>query len=230
MAHSLRYLIAAVLAIGAALLTPGRAASAEQAVRFTVFVSRTASGLSFLPRVGQPSVPVVVYPTARSPHYEYRGPMPLRFQDAKSGVVVAEATVPPSITEALLLFVPLEPLPATGLRYQVFVLDDSSVRQAPGSIALINFSGLELSGTIDGQSVRLATGLNPVQPIGRTAAVALRGTLKGRSYQAYAGTIELKNSERALLLLLPPFYKGSLEVQSRLLIDSPLRKTTSVLR
>ena len=225
MAHSLRYLIAAVLAIGAALLTPGRAASAEQAVRFTVFVSRTASGLSFLPRVGQPSVLVMVWGLASA-----GGPMPLRFQDAKSGVVVAEATVPPSITEALLLFVPLEPLPATGLRYQVFVLDDSSVRQAPGSIALINFSGLELSGTIDGQSVRLATGLNPVQPIGRTAAVALRGTLKGRSYQAYAGTIELKNSERALLLLLPPFYKGSLEVQSRLLIDSPLRKTTSVLR
>ena len=230
MAHSLRYLIAAVLAIGAALLTPGRAASAEQAVRFTVFASRTASGLSFSPRVGQPSVRVVVYPTARSPRYEYRGPMPLRFQDAKSGVVVAEATVPPSITEALLLFVPLEPLPATGLRYQVFVLDDSSARQAPGSLALINFSGLEMSGTIDGQSVTLVTGLNPVQTIGRSAAVALRTTLNGRSYQAYAGTIELKNSERALLLLLPPFYKGSLEVQSRLLIDSPLRKTTSVLR
>ena len=230
MAYSLRYLIAALLAIGAGVLSPARAASAEPAVRFTVFASRAASGLIFTPRLGQPAVPLVCYPTARSPRYEYRGPMPLRFQDAKSGAVVAEATVPPAITEALLLLVPVEPAPATGLRYQVFVLDDSSARQAPGSLALINFSGMELSGTIDGQAVNLTAGLNPVQTIGRSAALALRTTVKGRSYQAYAGKVELKNAERALLLLLPPFYKGSLEVQSRLLVDTPPRSPTPAQR
>ena len=36
-----------------------------------------------------------------------------------------------------------------------------------------------------------------------------------------AGTVELRRGERALLVLLPPFYRGSAEVQSRLLIDSP---------
>jgi hypothetical protein len=223
MAHPLRYLIAPLLAFGAVLLAPGRAAAAEQAVRFTVFASRATSGLTFSPRVGQPAVPVVFYPTARSPRYEYRGPMPLRFTDAKSGAVVAEATVPPTIADALLLLVPLEPAPAAGLRYQVFVLDDTAARQAPGSLALINFSGMELAGTIDGQPVTLTAGLNPVQPIGRAAALLLRTTVKGRSYQAYAGKIELKAAERALLLLLPPFYKGSLEVQSRVLVDTPPR-------
>jgi len=84
MAHALRYLIAAVLAIGAGLLAPVRAASAEQAVRFTVFASRTASGLMFTPRPGQPTAPIVGYPTARSPRYEYRGPMPLRFRTRRA--------------------------------------------------------------------------------------------------------------------------------------------------
>jgi len=133
--------------------------------------------------------------------------------------------VPPSISDALLLFVPLDPAPATGLRYQVFVLDDSSARQAPGSLVVINFSGMELSGTIDGQAVKLTARLNPVQPIGRYRECALRTTVKGRSYQSYTGMIELKSTERALLLLFPPFYKGSAEVQSRLLIDSPHRPT-----
>jgi hypothetical protein len=156
--------------------------------------------------------------------------MPLRFTDAKSGAVVAEATVPPTIADALLLLVPLEPAPAAGLRYQVFVLDDTAARQAPGSLALINFSGMELAGTIDGQPVTLTAGLNPVQPIGRAAALLLRTTVKGRSYQAYAGKIELKAAERALLLLLPPFYKGSLEVQSRMLVDTPPRAPAASAR
>jgi hypothetical protein len=48
----------------------------------------------------------------------------------------------------------------------------------------------------------------------------LRTTVKNRTYQAYVGNIELGKNERALLLLLPPFYRGSPEVQSRLLIDA----------
>ena len=33
--------------------------------------------------------------------------------------------------------------------------------------------------------------------------------------------VALERNERALLILFPPFYKGSLEVQSRLLVDQP---------
>ncbi len=233
MAHALRYLIA-LQRIGFSLLavsvfafalapSPARAESAapEQRLRFTVFSSRAAAGLAYVPRTAQPAAPVVLYPTARSPRYEYRGPMPLRFTDAATKTVVAEATIPPAITDALLLLVPITPAPSTGLRYQVYVLDDSAARQATGTLAIINFSGLALTGTLDGKTISVAAGLNAPLPVGRAAPITLRTAVKNRSLQAYAGTVELGKNERALLLLLPPFYSGSAEVQSRLLLDAP---------
>ena len=55
--------------------------------------------------------------------------------------------------------------------------------------------------------------------VGRTANIVLRTTFKQRSYQSYATTLQLSAKQRALLILFPPFYKGSLEVQSRMLVD-----------
>lgn len=216
-----RPVLIALVVFFAPLRADVESATPEQSVRFTVFSSRPAEGLTYVARLAQPAKPVVLYPTARSPRYEYRGPMPLRLTDAAAKTVVAEATIPPSITDALLLLVPITPAPATGLRYQTYVLDDSAARQAPGTLAIINFSGFALTGTLEGKAVALAAGLNAPQPIGRSAPITLRTMVKNRSLQAYAGTVELGKNERALLLLLPPFYRGSAEVQSRLLIDNP---------
>ena len=220
MAHALRYLI---LVLGGAgwLAAADPAPAGTQALRFTIFSPRAVQGLTFTPRVGQAPKPLVLYPTARSPRYEYVGAMPLRITEAKTNAVVAEATVPREISTALILLVPLEPAPTTGRRYQTYVLDDTAVRQATGTLAIINFSGLELAGSLDGKPLALTAGLNPALPLGRTAALTLRTTVKNRVVQAYAGNIELGKNERALLLLLPPFYGGSPEVQSRLLIDAP---------
>lgn len=107
--------------------------------------------------------------------------MPLRITDAATKSVVAEATVPLEITEALLLLVPLDPAPAAGLRYQTYVLDDSAVRQAAGTLSILNLSGFALSGTVGDRATSLATGLNPAVPIARSAAVVLRTTVKNRS-------------------------------------------------
>jgi hypothetical protein len=221
MAHALRYLILALCCCFCGVLSAAEPAPAgSQAVRFTVFSPRAVNGLTFTPRSGQAPKHLVLYPTARSPRYDYLGSMPLRITDAQSNTVVAEATVPREITSALLLLVPLEPAPAAGLRYQTYVLDDTTARQSAGTLAIINFSGLELAGTLDGKPLALTAGLNAATPLGRSTALTLRTTLKNRTYQAYAGNFELGKNERALLLLLPPFYRGSLEVQSRLLIDA----------
>jgi hypothetical protein len=220
MAYALRYLIL-TLCCGGVLSAVEPAPAGAQAVRFTVFSPRAVNGLTFTSRPGQAPKHLVLYPTARSPRYDYLGSMPLRITDAQTNTVVAEATVPREITSALLLLVPLEPAPAAGLRYQTYVLDDTAARQPAGTLAIINFSGLELAGTIDGKPLALTAGLNAATPLVRSAALTLRATVKNRTYQAYAGNVELGKNERALLLLLPPFYRGSLEVQSRLLIDAP---------
>ena len=205
-------------ALGAPAQTPR---ATEQAGRFTVFSARPVADLGFVPRAAVARQPVVFYPTARSPRYDYRSAMPLRFTNGPTGAVVASVTIPPDIREALLLFSPIDPAPATGLRYQVVVLDDSALRHGAGALVVINLSGLALSGTLGNQEVNLTAGLNAPIPAGASAKLVLRTAAGGRSYQAYAGALQLKKNERALLLLFPPFYRGSHEVQSRLLVDDP---------
>lgn len=199
---------------------------AGQVVRFTVFAVKPISDLAFLPRFGAAPLKIVFYPTARSPRYEFRGAMPLQFFDVTTGAIVAEATVPPGIRDALLLFSPIETAGGDGkkkssISYRISVLDDGAARHAAGELSIINLSGLTLGGTVAKKDVTLRAGLNPNLKVGRSAVVALRTTFKQRSYQSYAGTIPLTAKQRALLILFPPFYQGSLEVQSRVLIDEP---------
>jgi len=201
----------------------------DQPLHFSVFSAQPIAGLSYLPRPNTAAAKLIFYPTARSPRYDYRGAMPVRFVDSGSGAVVAEVTVPLEFSNALLLFSPIGPpvasstgaKPATTLKYRVAVLDDGGGRQPAGSLAIINFSGLALNGIVDGKDVTLKDGLNAAQTVARSAKILLRASVKGRIYQAYAETLQLKKNERALLILFPPFYRGSFEVQSRLLVDEP---------
>ena len=205
--------------LGAAAAEPAAAVS----VRFTVFSPQPIRDLSFTPRSNAAPVKVVFQPTARSARQEFRGVGPLRFVDANSGDVVAEAVIPPSIRDALLLFSPLDATAAAGksLRYQIAVLDDGAARHGSGGLAIINLSGLALAGTVGAEKVTLKAGLNPTLAIGRAAAVTLSTAFKGRTNRSYAATVTLGRNERALLILFPPFNPGSLEVQPRLLVDQP---------
>lgn len=211
-----------------AMVLPARAQTAplqEQWVRFTVFSVRPIADLAYAPRPGAAPKTLLLFPTARSPRYEYRGTMPLRFIDMTTGAVVAEARIPPDVRDVLLLFSPMEATPAaaeeTPLRYRIAVLDESAARHGAGGLVIINFSGLALSGTVGGEMVTLRAGLNPLVKVAGTTNLALRTTFKERSYHSYSGTVKLARSERALLILFPPFYPGSLEVQPRLLVDEP---------
>jgi len=190
-------------------------------VRFTVFAAKAPVDLGFVPKPGAAPQKLQFYPTARSPRYEYRGPLPLRILDPATGHVVAEAAIPPGTSDVLLLLTPLAADAPGPLRYEVVVLDDGALRHGPGGLAIINLSGLELGGTVGKESVALKPGLNPTTTLTAPTKVAFTTPFKGRLYPAYNGTVTLKRNERALLLLFPPFYKGSLEVQSRLLIDYP---------
>jgi hypothetical protein len=213
-------------ALMAVLILPGLPAGAPPAVpavRFTVFAPQPLAGLAYRPAAGAAWEEVKFYPTARSPRYEYRGAMPLRFIDRGSQAVVAEATVPAGLREALLLFIPHEAAAggAGRPRFQVAVLDDGAARHGAGGLAIVNLSGLALSGTVNSKAVELTSGLNPPLPVGRSAKIVLTTVFKQRTYTSYSATIGLGRNERALVILFPPFNKGSLEVQPRLLVDEP---------
>jgi hypothetical protein len=198
-------------------------APAIQAARFTVFSAKPITDVAFTPRPNAGPQKLQFNPSSRSPRYEYRGTMPVHFVDVTTGAVVAEVNIPPNVRDALLLFTPLDPAAsgAAALRYQVSVLDDGAARHGPGGLAIINLSGLALNGTVGTEKVALNPGLNPTLTINRAAKITLSTVFKNRTYQSYTGTVTLGRNERALLILFPPFYKGALEVQSRLLLDQP---------
>lgn len=220
------WLVTVVVAVGCLCGASGVRAQAPviQVVRFTVFAAKPVTDVAFVPRPGAAPQALGFRPTARSARYEYRGAMPLRFVDAATGEIVAEATIPTGVQDALLLFNAVNP-PAgasePGLRYQVFVVDDGAARHGPAGLAILNFSGLALTGTVNNQAVALRPGLNPPVTVGRSAKIVLNSVFKNRTYQSYAGTAPLGVGERALLVLFPPYYPGSREVQWRLLIDRP---------
>jgi|GEM_PF-3687896 len=156
-----RVLFFALLLAGGGSSFAGAAwAPGKPTVHFTVFSAQTVAGLVYTPRENAEPRPVIFYPTTRSPRYEYRGTMPLRFSDSISDTVVAEVTIPSSVTHALLLFEPLSPVSSGGLRYRIHLLDDGAARQASGSVSIVNFSGLPVSGTIGRYEVVLKEGLN----------------------------------------------------------------------
>jgi hypothetical protein len=211
-----------LLAGAIAVSAHGATAPTPAAVRFTVFSAQPVKGLTFVPRPNAAPQELVFQPTARSARHEYRGPMPLRIIESGTGTLVAEATIPAGIRDALLLFLPIADGKGGGaLRYQVAVLDDGAGRHGPGGLAILNLSGLALSGTVGAEKVTLKAGLNPTLPLGRTTTVSFSTAFKGRTYRSYVGTVALGRNERALLILFPPFYAGGLEVQSRLLLDQP---------
>ena len=163
-------------------------------------------------------MPLTFYPTARSPRQEHRGPRPLRLVEISTGVTVAEVAIPAGWREVLLLVASTSG--STGpRRYQVTVLDDSIRQRAAGQLQILNFSGLELSGELNGRRIGIAAGLNPALSAGRSARLTLRASFRGRSYLSWHDTITLGPVERALLILFPPYLAGSLEVQTRVLLD-----------
>lgn len=222
MAPFFRNLISLGFAVLTGLLVRAQEQKAEGLdLQFTVFAGSTVGSLGYLqpqPK-GPPLVrPVTFYPMARSPRYVYRGPTPLEFVDLGSKAVVAIADIPPAMHNPLLIFSGRADA-GGGTAQQVLVIDDSTLAHGADGVAILNLSGLILTGTIGRHSIQLLEGWNPPISIRGSTPVQLRTDFRGRSYQSFADRISVKAGERALLILLPPYYKGALDVQARLLID-----------
>ena len=210
------------LQIFALLVVAASAQPADAPVRkiaFTVFATEPGEHVAYVPYPGATPVPLAFFPTARSPHYLHRGPETMHFYDSVTGEPVASVAVPPAIRTALFIFTANDAPESE--RYRVQVVDEDMARSPPGTLRILNLSGLQLTGTINRRQVALREGLNGPMRVGASASVLLRTPFRDRSYQAYAETIPLGASGRGLLLLLPPYRRGALEVQSRVLLDSP---------
>jgi hypothetical protein len=219
MAHAFGYLIFALALMPVAF--PAAAPRAEPiSVRFTVFSAHPVEGLGYRSANGA-TLPLTFFPAARSTRSSYAGPAPIKFIDLASGAVVAEAEIPAAIPEPLLLFIALPALNARGLRYQVAVIDDSAAKLAPGHFAIVNLSGLNLTGTLDKTPLTLDRGLNLPLAFAPGASLRLYAMSRGTRVQSYADTLKTARGARLLLFLFPPARLGAVEVVSRALSDEP---------
>ena len=192
--------------------------AAVPVVRFTVFAAEPIEGLGYAAQPGGAVVPLRFYPTARSALHEHRGREPLRLVDGRTGAEVAAVPIPAGMREVLLLVSPTA-TGSSGQRYRVTVLDDGPGQRTAGQIQILNLSGLELAGELNGRTIAIASGFNPAVSAGRSARLVLRTRCRGRIYLSWHDTINLGPTGRGLLILFPPFSAGSIEVQTRVLLD-----------
>ncbi|MEI7552440.1 MAG: hypothetical protein WCL24_08930 [Verrucomicrobiota bacterium] len=227
MAQSIRHLgLLAVLLTAPVVADTEPATGQGRVLAFTVFSPEPMPKLAYEPQAGTEPRTLVLHPTARSAPGVYRGPDPLRIYDAPTGALMAEATVPPHIRRALLVLLTGNQPGATA-PLRVWVIDDDPARHAVGELRLLNASGLTLEGTVNRRRVAVPVQADLRWALKPAAEIQLRTSFQGRSYRAFADTIRLEPAERALLLLLPPYQPGALEVQSRLLRDMPTQAQRS---
>lgn len=193
--------------------------AATEPLRFTVWAFAVPPPLALAPGdTGAAPVPLQFHPSTRSPVYEWAGADVLRFVELETGRVVAEARVPAELKRVLLIFAPMRDA-ASRLRYQVLVMDDSERGLPKHSLCVLNCSGWALRGSAAGQSREFSPGLSAAIPAGGAVQVQLSAHVRGRWWQSHASQFELGPSQRALLVVLPPYYPGSPEVQVRRLVD-----------
>jgi hypothetical protein len=220
-----RWLIGAAACAGGWTVGSLHAASPATPVtlRFTVFSPRPPGAAAFVAAPGQPPTRLRFYPLARSPRYEYRGPATLRFIAPPDRAPLAEAEIPAGVTNALIVLLPAEKAPG---RWRAIVLDDGDSRFRAGQWVLVNLSGLELEGTLNGRPLKPGPGPNPAEAAPRAGQLVLRTRFREATYQALSTDWTLAEGERALLLLLPPLRAGTFAVQHRLLVDRPAARVS----
>jgi len=199
-------------------LFPACGMATDHPIVFTVFSPEPLTGLSYRPRPDQAPVPLVFYPTARSPDFAYVGPSRLQFFVGQDGKSAGEVVLPKSVRRVLLIVTP-RPGPRGARRFHVSWISDGPTSHPAGTLRLINDSGLRLTGLLGHRPTSIEHGADRLIPAASGTEINLRVQVKARSYQACSIAVHVLPAERALLLLLPPYQRGAVEVQWRLLTD-----------
>lgn len=228
MAHYCRYLVC-ILVLTCGLEAFSKPEAKVRTINFSVYAAKMPTEpIQFLIKPAGNAQTVALYAAQRSPDYRWTGSGPLQLfsesQVAGKGAemsrkLVAEVMVPEDMTQVLLILFPNpavqtnESAPA----YLAYVFNDSPENLPAGRMVLLNASGMEFVGKINNSIVTVTPGLNPPLQVGSAVKIDLRVKFRERYYQSYAGSLRLPENERMMLLILPPYYEGSLEVQARVL-------------
>lgn len=191
------------------------------ALQFTVFSRQNIENLGYKPAKGKNLAPLTFYTGNRGPASFYKGAPVVEFFDlaatpvasttaGATGVAepqpVARCAVPEGLKAALFLFFPKSAPTADGMKYDVFVVDDSIEKVAPGSFAIINVSGRDYAASYPGASAPIKVSPGVSQAYASSGNVALHFAVNQGERWRKAGRhdFELNSRSRAWVIIYPP--------------------------
>jgi hypothetical protein len=192
-------------------------ASDPRRVAVTVFSPEPISSVGFRSDRDAPIQPLTFYPTARSSPHIVRSDE-IEFVDTDTERVIGRGVLPEGAHQVLFLLLRKIRSPASSWEIRAIIDDDSG--ESHGNLRVLNYSGLQFDGSIDGHEISMSEGDDTTLIIGKDPQVTLRTKFKSSQHTCFAETLSIPSGTRAVLLLLPPYRRGSLDVQSRLLIDA----------
>ena len=197
---------------------------------FTVYSLKRLKDLKFIHGDKQGASALEFFSSAKSKLYEYEGPNPIIFfretpaptkedPNAVNRTKVAELTLPQEGGEFLFIFFP--DYSSDNEKYQIYPLDDSKSELPNGSIRLFNATSFQLEGVFGQNKINLAPGPSEAYRLpGNSMSLGLGIRYEGKFHMSYNGPLNLEANSRGLMMLYPPFVKGSAILQTRYLRDS----------
>ncbi|MFP4156610.1 MAG: hypothetical protein ACLFU4_03245 [Opitutales bacterium] len=199
--------------------------------KFTVYSLERFEGLKYLQGDRSTAASVNFFSSSRSPVYEYEGPNPIVFFKEFAGPkaseagdlrrrVVGQISIPEPGGEYLFIFFPDSQ--GGDDRYAIYPLPDSPRELPYGTIRFFNATSFTLHGIVGGDRVRFPPGPSePFRVRGGQLSVGFGFTHEGKFHQSFNSPLNLESGARGLLMIFPPFVKGSAILQTRFLQDHP---------
>ncbi len=207
---------------------------------FTVYSLERLSGLNYLQGDRVTGTAINFFSSSRSPVYEYEGVNPIVFftEEADPTAVdtggirrraVAQVNLP--MPGGRYLFIFFRDTRTDGEEYLVYPLPDSTRDLPFGTIRFFNATPFTLEGLVGGDRVQFTPG--PSQHFrvsGGKLSVALGFSHEGKFHRSFNSPLDLESDARGLLMIFPPFVKGSAILQTRYLRDHDQPKETPATR
>ena len=211
MAFTVRHLIAALVCL-AALASPVRAQPAtpppkQVSLQFSVFALGGAKGIGYYSSTDKTPRVLKFYSAYRSPQYVYKGGARISFFEmsatAVDGAPVAVYDIPEGAENLLLLFFPKEALMASGLKFDVYGVDDSAARTPAGHFTTINVSGRDYVGQYGGNRIDIPQGIGQVHAGKGRVALLLAAQIEGQWLPSGKHEFNVASKDRVTLIFYP---------------------------
>ncbi|MFH1500294.1 MAG: hypothetical protein ABII82_21010, partial [Verrucomicrobiota bacterium] len=216
-------------------------------LQFTTFARLRQKDLQFLPDAKSPPQSLEFFGNTRSPIYTFKGGnrLPIykaaeltAWHDARTAnprqppplpAPVAIADIPPGLSRALLLFIPVRNSPPGEPKLRIYVVDDSPRTLPAGYAAVINASGREYKAQLGDKILDVPHGIGGKVPAKGT--VELRLAAQDNNGWVISGrhTFKLGDNDRASLVFFPPTSPTGIAPIIRTLIETMPDQVPSTL-